>query len=104
MIHELDVVALEADLPKHGLKSGDVGTVVLAHGDAGYEVEFMTLGGETLTVASLAAAQIRPIGPREIAHVRTMEGVAPACYPHGGRPSPSALSPGIRARMARAPG
>ena len=78
MIHELDVVALVADLPEHGLKPGDVGTVVLAHGDAGYEVEFMTLGGETLTVACLSAQQIRPIGRREIAHVRSMEGVAPA--------------------------
>jgi len=78
MIHELDVVALVADLPEHGLKPGDVGTVVLTHGDAGYEVEFMTLGGETLTVASLSAQQIRPIGRREIAHVRSMGGVAPA--------------------------
>jgi len=78
MIRELDVVALVADLPEHGLKPGDVGTVVLTHGDAGYEVEFMTLGGETLTVASLSVQQIRPIGRREIAHVRSMEGVAPA--------------------------
>jgi hypothetical protein len=78
MMRELDVVALVADLPEHGLKPGDVGTVVLTHGDAGYEVEFMTLGGETLTVASLSAQQIRPIGRREIAHVRSMEGVAPA--------------------------
>jgi len=78
MMRELDVVALVADLPEHGLKPGDVGTVVLTHGDAGYEVEFMTLGGETLTVASLSGQQIRPIGRREIAHVRSMEGVAPA--------------------------
>jgi hypothetical protein len=78
MIHELDVSALVADLPEHGLKPGDVGTVVLTHGDSGYEVEFMTLGGETLAVASLSAQQIRPIGRREIAHVRSMEGVAPA--------------------------
>ena len=78
MMRELDVVALVADLPEHGLKPGDVGTVVLTHGDAGYEVEFMTLGGETLTVASLSGQQIRPIGRREIAHVRSMKGVAPA--------------------------
>ena len=78
MIRELDAVALAADLPDHGLKTGDVGTVVLVHGESGYEVEFMTLGGETLAVASLSSQQIRPIGRREIAHVRSMEGVSPA--------------------------
>ena len=33
-IKELDAVALTRDLPKHGLKRGDVGTAVLVHGNA----------------------------------------------------------------------
>ncbi len=73
MIEELDSVILSADLPEHGLKGGDVGTVVLAHGQAGYEVEFMTLDGETLAVISLAPDQVRPIRHKEIAHARSVE-------------------------------
>jgi hypothetical protein len=33
----------------------------------------MTMDGETITVVSLYASQIRPVGRREIAHVRTIE-------------------------------
>ena len=70
MIRELDRVILNADLPEYGLQKGDVGTVVLAHDDQGYEVEFITLDGETLAVVSLFPNQVRPIGRREIAHAR----------------------------------
>ena len=73
MIEELDSVILATDLPDHGLKSGDIGTVVLVHGDKGYEVEFMTLDGETIAVVSVTAKQIRLAGQREIAHVRVLE-------------------------------
>jgi hypothetical protein len=31
MISETSIVVLNADLPVHGLKKGDVGTVVLVH-------------------------------------------------------------------------
>lgn len=76
MIRELDTVVLTTDLPEYGLMAGDVGTVVLVHrGGAGYEVEFMTMDGATITVVSLYASQVRPIGRREIAHVRTVEQV-----------------------------
>jgi hypothetical protein len=43
MISELDTVVLTEDLPEHGLKKGDPGSVVLLHAVEGYEVEFMTL-------------------------------------------------------------
>ena len=72
MIRELDSVVLTVDLPEHGLKKGDVGTVALVHGAAGFEVEFMTLGGETLTVVSLSSEQVRPVGRREIAQARAV--------------------------------
>ena len=74
MIMELDQVVLTTDLPEHGLQAGDIGTVVLVHQEgAGYEVEFMTLAGETLAVVSLYAEQVRPIARREIARVRSLE-------------------------------
>ncbi len=73
MMSELDTVVLTEDLPSHGLKRGDIGTVVLLHGEAGYEVEFMTLDGETLAVVSLTSRQVRPIRRREIAQARLVE-------------------------------
>ena len=72
MIKELDSVVLTRDLPRHGLKKGDVGTVVLAHKSRGYEVEFMTLDGKTVAVASLPASQVRQVKRREIAHARPL--------------------------------
>ena len=75
MIKELESVVLTEDLPERGLKRGDIGTVVLTHrANTGYEVEFVTLDGETVAVVSLLASQLRPIGRRELAHVRALEG------------------------------
>ena len=74
MIQELESIVLITDLPEYGLERGDIGTVVLVHRyDAGYEVEFVTLDGETVTVVSLLPSQIRPIGHREIAHARAVQ-------------------------------
>jgi len=71
MIRELDDVILECDLPERGLTRGDVGTVLLVHGDSeGYEVEFTALDGETVAVLTLTASQVRPVGNGEIAHAR----------------------------------
>ena len=72
---EHDSVVLGRDIPEHGLKEGDVGTVVLIHkDDAGYEVEFVTLGGDTVAVVSLKADQVRPVARGEIAHARAVAG------------------------------
>ncbi|WP_375472249.1 DUF4926 domain-containing protein [uncultured Nostoc sp.] len=63
VIQELDRVILTSDLPEHSLEEGDIGTVVLVHQRGkGYEVEFVTLDGETVAVVSLHSIQIRPIG------------------------------------------
>jgi hypothetical protein len=73
MIQELESIVLTADLPEYGLAAGDIGTVVLVHGKGeGYEVEFMTLDGHTIAVVSVFASQVRPVGHREIAHVRAL--------------------------------
>jgi hypothetical protein len=73
MIEELDQVVLDVDLPEHHLKAGDIGVVVLIHGDhVGYSLEFVTLEGETVAVISVYAHQVRPIESGEIAHVRKL--------------------------------
>lgn len=72
-IREHDCVVLTQDVPAARLEAGDVGTVVHLHaGGAGYEVEFMTLAGETLAVVTLRPAQVRPIQPSDVAHVREL--------------------------------
>ena len=77
MIQELDRVILTTDMPEYRLKKGDIGTVVLVHGqNEGFEVEFVSLDGETVAVISLYANQVRPIGRREIAHARPLGLVA----------------------------
>jgi hypothetical protein len=71
MIKELDNVVLTSDIPEYGLARGDIGTVVMVHAKgAGYEVEFVTLDGETIAVTTLLASQVRPIDRKEIAHAR----------------------------------
>lgn len=78
MIKELDNVVLTTDLPEYGLKGDDIGTVVLTHkGGKGYEVEFVTLDGETVAVVTLLSSQIRPVAKREIARVRRVVSVTP---------------------------
>jgi hypothetical protein len=73
MIQELDSVVLVGDLPEHGLRDGDIGTIVLVHpANTGYEVEFTTLDGQTVAIVSLFPSQLRPIARREIAHSRTV--------------------------------
>lgn len=76
MIQELEDVISEC-LPKHGLRRGDISTVVLVHrGGKGYEVEFTALDGEAVAVVTLLAAQVRPAHKREIAHARELAGSA----------------------------
>ncbi len=76
MIEELASVVLTTDTPERGLQAADIGTVVMVHqGGQGYTVEFMTLSGETIAVVTLAAEQVRPIRPNEIAHVREVVAV-----------------------------
>ena len=73
MIKEHDCVVLTEGLSDEGLQAGDIGTVIHIHQDgAGYEVEFMTLAGETVAITTLLPSQLRAIARRDIAHVREL--------------------------------
>jgi hypothetical protein len=73
MIQELNCVALTEDLPQVGLKKDDLGSVVLVHpGNKGFEVEFLTLDGETVAVVSLFPHQVRTTGRNEVAQARAL--------------------------------
>ena len=73
MIKEHHRVVLKKNLAGHDLKAGDVGTVIHIYkaGEA-FEVEFLTLHGETVAIATLEASQVRPVQKREITHARLL--------------------------------
>lgn len=71
MINEMDPVVLTESLPALGLQAGDVGWVVMVHGEeSGFEIEFVTLSGETISVVTVPAEAVRPVRAKEIAHAR----------------------------------
>lgn len=71
MIREHDRVVLLSALPHEGLVAGDVGTVVHLYTDAqALEVEFVALDGHTTAVATVEAAQVRPVNQRDMTHSR----------------------------------
>jgi hypothetical protein len=72
-IKELDAVALTCDLPEQRLARGDVGTVVLAHGNgAAFEVEFVSYDGHTVALLTLERQQVRPLQRNDIPHARAL--------------------------------
>ena len=71
MIRELDRVVLTAAISSENLVSGDVGTVVHVYADGeAFEIEFMTLDGQTAAVATVEASAVRPVTDRDISHSR----------------------------------
>lgn len=71
MIKEHDRIVLTRDLPDEGLADGDVGTVVHVYADgSAYEVEFMSLSGESIAVATAEAVAMRAVAPSDITHAR----------------------------------
>ena len=66
MIREHDRVVLTAPFPNEHLEIGAVGTVVHVYGDGGaFEVEFVTLDGDTATVATVDASLVQPVTGNE---------------------------------------
>jgi hypothetical protein len=64
---------LTAPVPKERLEIGDVGTVVHVYPDGkAFEVEFTTLDGKTVVVATVDASAVRPVTNREITHSREL--------------------------------
>lgn len=54
----LDVVALTEDISEHGLRRGQVGTIVEVLGSDAFMVEFVDNSGRTYATRSLRASQL----------------------------------------------
>ena len=57
-MHVLDVVALVEDLPQHGLRRGQVGTIVELLSPDVFEVEFSDDEGRTYAMLALRDEQL----------------------------------------------
>jgi hypothetical protein len=66
----LDPVVLVHDLPEHGLREGDLGTIVEIYEPIGLDVELVVASGETLGVVTLTPKDVRPAGPSDLLAVR----------------------------------
>jgi hypothetical protein len=73
-------VALNADLPAHKLRRGDVATIVEEHPgrpgqEPGYSLEVFNAVGETIAVVTVGESQIEPLSSKEVLHVRRLDEV-----------------------------
>jgi hypothetical protein len=66
----LDVVVLNRDFPRHGLKRGDLGAVVEVLGPDHLEVEFVTASGRTEALITLRTTDVRGVGDQDLVAVR----------------------------------
>ncbi len=56
------------------LKPGDVGSIVHVHpGGEAFVVEFLTLDGDTVAIATVLSSQARPVTRGDMTHARTIE-------------------------------
>ena len=77
MIKEYERVVLTKDLPQYHLQAGDMGVIVMIHGDhEGYEVEIFSADGHTLDVITVEAKQVRPVNARDVMHARALTEIA----------------------------
>lgn len=68
---ELDRVVLCHDSADAALAAGDMGTIVHAYADRkAYEVEFVSLTGDTIAVVTLPAEAVRAVAADEVPHAR----------------------------------
>lgn len=70
-------VALNTDLPNHGLRNGDVATVVEHHPgrpgqEPAYTLEVFNAVGDTVAVVTVRESQIVLLNANELLHVRPL--------------------------------
>lgn len=71
-----DIAVLVRDLPEHGLRAGDVGTVVFTYDTRTFEVEFVRGSGGTQALVTLSIDDLRPMTDADLLAVRTVEHTA----------------------------
>lgn len=68
----LECVVLTRDVPEHGLRKGDLGTIVEVYPGNGLEVEFVTCSGATKGLVTLSDKDVRRVDSHDILAARRM--------------------------------
>lgn len=73
-------VALIRDIPEHGLRSGDLATVVerlpgttASGGQEGYILEVFNALGDTIAVVTVPVSAVKPLRASEVLSVRSLQ-------------------------------
>lgn len=69
---ELDTVVLDRDVPSHGLRKGDLGSIVQVYNSDVLEVEFVTASGRTQALVTLNASDVRAVKDEDLVTVRSV--------------------------------
>jgi len=72
----LECVVLAHDVVEHGLRTGDLGTVVAIYPENGVEVEFVKVSGSTLATLTLSNNDVRKIDSHDLLATRRLAEVA----------------------------
>ena len=76
MFKEHEQIVLTADVfgdEGAELKSGDVGTIIHIHrNEKALVVEFLSLNGDTMAIATVLPSQARPVTNADLTHARTV--------------------------------
>ena len=73
---KLECVVLAHDIIEHGLRAGDLGTVVIVYPGNAIEVEFVRGSGATQAMLTLSNDDIRKIDSNDLLAIRRLAEVA----------------------------
>jgi hypothetical protein len=73
---KLECVVLAHDIIEHGLRAGDLGTVVMVYPENGIEVEFARGSGATEAMLTLSNDDIRKMDAHDLLAIRRLAEVA----------------------------
>ncbi len=69
---KMECVVLAHDVPEHGLREGDLGTVVEIYPEGGVEVEFVRASGATQALMTLSEGDVRKIASDDLLATRRL--------------------------------
>ncbi|MDA0988637.1 MAG: DUF4926 domain-containing protein [Chloroflexi bacterium] len=69
---KLECVVLTHDIGEHGLRAGDLGTVVEVYPEGGVEVEFVRGSGATQVLLTLEEKDVRKIDQNDLLATRRL--------------------------------
>ena len=69
-LQTLDAVVLKRDMPAHGLRAGDLGSIVERYGPVSVGVEFVAASGRTQALVTLHPDDLRAVGDDDLVTVR----------------------------------